>query len=61
MPFKSFAELFRVATGSPNPFPYQTKFAEASELTELKPVVKLLSKFDAYVNAPDFSAAVPSA
>ncbi len=35
MSFASFTELFRQATGNPNPFPYQLRFAEADELPEL--------------------------
>jgi CRISPR-associated endonuclease/helicase Cas3 len=35
MTFKNFTELFRQATGNPNPFPYQKRFAEADELPEL--------------------------
>ena len=35
MAFDSFVELFRQATGNPNPFPYQTRFAEEDELPEL--------------------------
>ena len=35
MSFKTFTELFRRATGNPNPFPYQVRFAEAEELSEL--------------------------
>lgn len=35
MTFANFTELFRCATGNPNPFPYQKRFAEADELPEL--------------------------
>jgi CRISPR-associated endonuclease/helicase Cas3 len=35
MSFANFTDLFRQATGNPNPFPYQTRFAEADELPEL--------------------------
>jgi CRISPR-associated endonuclease/helicase Cas3 len=31
----NFTDLFRKATGNPNPFPYQHRFAEAGELPEL--------------------------
>jgi CRISPR-associated endonuclease/helicase Cas3 len=35
MTFNNFKELFREATGNPNPFPYQERFANAEELPEL--------------------------
>src|SRR6266852_2042962 len=35
MTFADFAALFRHATGNPEPFPYQGKFADADELPEL--------------------------
>ena len=35
MTLKNFTVLFRKATGNPNPFPYQERFADADELPEL--------------------------
>ncbi len=35
MTFQSFASLFRQATGNPQPFPYQERFANAEDLPEL--------------------------
>ncbi|AMV26282.1 Putative CRISPR-associated nuclease/helicase Cas3 [Gemmata sp. SH-PL17] len=35
MSFANFTELFQQATGNPNPFPYQARFAEAENLPEL--------------------------
>ena len=35
MSFANFTELFRRATGNPNPFPYQTQFANTDDLPEL--------------------------
>ena len=36
MTFENFTALFRKATGNPNPFPYQERFAEADELPDLR-------------------------